>query len=190
MFIVESVLNIETFLGPAADEIADIKAGRAEEVVLFRNAFDLNPAGIETAFDSVAPALITYIAAPAVLRPCLIKQNVVRSVCIAKGRAQDKEPCLPKEVRVRRKIPVPVHHQIARCAAKDLIDAEQIPISISIRSEISEDDVDANLIVRGQIVNRLALEIGDVDHRRIVRVMKLVVETPHQISNETFARRQ
>src|ERR1041385_5079958 len=106
MFIVESVLNIETLLGPAADEIADIKAGGAEEVVLFRDTVDLNPAGIEAAFDSVAPALITYIAAPAELRPCLIKQNVVRPIRISVGRAQDKEPCLPKEMRVRRKIPV------------------------------------------------------------------------------------
>src|ERR1041385_1331792 len=188
MFIVESVLNIETFLGPAADEIADIKAERSEEVVLFRDAVNLDPAGVETAFDSVAATLITYIAAPSILRPCLIKQSVVRLIRIPVAGAQAKDACLPKQMRVGRKVPVPIHHQITRRSAKDLVDAEQIAIAISIENEIPEDDVDADLIARGQIVNRLALEISDVDDRRIVRVMKFVVKTPHEIPDETFAR--
>ena len=89
-------------------------------------------------------------------------------------------------MRIVCKAPLTVDQKIPGVTTKDLVRAEQVAIAIAIENEISQDHAEPNLTAPGQIVNRLALKICHVDDRRIVGVMKLIIEATHEVTDKTF----
>src|SRR6185503_14036521 len=76
---------------------------------------------------------------------------------------------------------------VSAVAAEYLVEPKQISIAISIEGEVAENKGKANPILLRYVVDEFSLTIRKAKHRWIIRVVKLIVETSHQIAEIAFA---